>query len=72
MSEDVECIHGMEFGCSICSGKDVRLSEPEEVMKFTYRAKHEGQCPECDLPIVPGQQCVKTTKQRYLHADCLP
>jgi hypothetical protein len=42
MSEDVECIHGMEFGCSICSGKDVKRPEPEET-KLTYRAKYDGQ-----------------------------
>jgi hypothetical protein len=61
MSDDTECVHGMEYGCSICNGKDVRRPEPEEA-KFTYRAKYEGQCPECGLPIAVGQQCVKTTK----------
>jgi hypothetical protein len=73
MSEDIECVHGMEYGCSICSGKDraSKRAEAEEV-EFGYRAKYEGQCPECDLPIVVGQQCVKTTKDRNLHADCLP
>ena len=38
MSDDSECIHGMECGCSICSGKDVRREETEEVA-FAYRAK---------------------------------
>ena len=71
MSEDVECIHGMEFGCSICSGKDVKRPEPEET-KFTYRAKYDGQCPECYLPIAVGQECVKTTRERNLHVECLP
>jgi hypothetical protein len=60
MNEDVECIHGMEYGCSICGSKEVRRAEPEGV-RFSYRAKYEGQCPECDLPIVRGQQCIKTT-----------
>ena len=53
MSEDTECVHGMEYGCSICSGKDVRRPESEGI-EFSYRAKYEGQCPECDLPIVVG------------------
>jgi hypothetical protein len=71
VSEDSECIHGMEYGCSICSGKDVRRRESEGI-EYSYRAKYEGQCPGCDLPIVVGQQCVKTTRGRNLHADCLP
>ena len=64
--DDTECIHGMEFGCSICSGKDSKRLEPEEI-DFSYRAKYDGQCPGCNLPIAPGQQCVKTTKGRNLH-----
>jgi hypothetical protein len=61
----------MEYGCSICNGKDVRRPEPEAVA-FSYRAKYDDQCPECDLPIVVGQQSVKTTKGRNIHAECLP
>ena len=63
----------MEYGCSICSGKDraSKRAEAEEVA-FGYRAKYDGQRPECDLPIVAGQQCVKTTRERNLHAGCLP
>jgi hypothetical protein len=57
MSEDTECVHGMEYGCSICSGKDVRRPESEGI-QFSYRAKYGGQCPACDLPIVVGQQCI--------------
>jgi hypothetical protein len=69
MREASECVHGMEYGCSICSGKDVRRPTVEEV-RFSYRAKYHGHCAECDLPIAIGQQCVKTTKERNLHEDC--
>ena len=31
MSEDSKCIHAMDYSYSICSGKDVRQPEPEEV-----------------------------------------
>ena len=66
MSEDTEWVHGMEYGCSIRSGKDVKRPEAEGI-EYGYRAKYEGQCPECNLPIVMGQQCVKTTRGRNLH-----
>ena len=48
------------------------VGQSPEGVKFSYSAKYEGQCPECDLPIAIGQQCVKTTEDWNLHADCLP
>jgi hypothetical protein len=47
MSEYSECVPAMEYSCSICSGNDVRPTEPEGI--------------DCDSR-VPGKQCVKTTK----------
>src|SRR4051794_23696227 len=40
-----------------------REAEPKGP-EFTNRAKYDGQCPECDLPIAVGQECVKTTRER--------
>ena len=67
MSDETECIHGMEFGCSICSGKD---KPAPETIEFSYWAKYDGHCPSCNLPIVIGQRCSKTSKGRNLHESC--
>ena len=67
-AKDEECKHGMEFGCTICSGKD--KPEPEKA-QYGYWAKYDGQCPGCNLPIAKGQRCVKTTRDRNLHEGCL-
>jgi hypothetical protein len=72
MSDDTECIHGMEYGCSICSGKDRASKVEQEEADFEYQAKYDGQCPECNLPIAPGPSYVKTTRGRNLHVDYIP
>ena len=59
-------IRGMEYGCSICSGKDVQRPQPEGI-QYPFGAKFDGK-PECDLPITVGQHCVKTTRGRTLHS----
>jgi len=67
MSEYSGCVHEMEYGCSIAAART--SARQSRCIRFSYRAKHKGQCLECELPIVVGQQCIETTRDRNLHAD---
>jgi hypothetical protein len=62
-----ECIHGLEFGCTICSGMD-KDDPPEEIIAH-FHAKYEGQCSGCNLPIHLGEHCVKLSSERVVHYD---
>ncbi len=69
MSDDDECKHGLDPAwCAACK-EGPKRNEPERV-DYTFRAKYEGQCPECDLPITLGQAVAKTTRGRVLHGWC--
>lgn len=37
-----------------------------------FEARHGGQCPDCNLPVRPGERVRKWTNQRYYHEDCSP
>jgi histone acetyltransferase (RNA polymerase elongator complex component) len=71
MTEDEECKHGlMPNTCASCK-HGPEINEPERI-DFSFNAKFDSQCPECDLPITEGQRISKTTKDRYLHTGCQP
>jgi hypothetical protein len=43
--EYMECIHGMEYGYSICSGKDVRRPEAAPVEYIAKTERHSESAP---------------------------
>jgi hypothetical protein len=69
VSEDSECIHGMEHGCTICiEGVSPRPGKPTVERIFT--ARHDGECPVCNFAIRPGERIAEMSNGRYHHADC--
>jgi hypothetical protein len=67
MNHDVECIHGLLAGtCSYCKPK--QPSPPEQI--HTFRAKYEGHCNGCNLPIVIGQMVVWSPDRPAKHEGC--
>ena len=68
---DDECVHGMDPSwCSLClhpprnQHAPVKLGPP-------FPASLAGQCPECDLPINPGQ-IICRAGERWVHTGCAP
>lgn len=76
-AEEQECIHGLGpvSACVLCNGraaaeaKTVRVDEAP----VTIVARHAGSCPECDLPIYPGQSVAWFPEHTRptVHAACL-
>lgn len=64
----MECPHGLDTDwCTICK----HGAEKETVtVEFTFQAKYEGHCPECNLPIMLGQMIAKMSNERYIHEGC--
>lgn len=71
MSENTECIHGIEIGCSICNPRPKPPPEPDS---RPFVAKYDSQCPECDLPIYAGRQRIilrpRSWGNQAIHAGC--
>lgn len=67
-----ECIHGLdEAWCATCLHGPARRDQPPTI-EATFRARYEGQCSGCDLPINPGQTIHKLSNDRYVHEGCQP
>lgn len=64
-----ECIHGLEEDwCATCKhGAEVPTS-PADVA--TFRAKYEGDCRECRLPIAVGEVICLRSDDSYVHEGC--
>jgi hypothetical protein len=68
---DDDCIHGLDpRTCSTCLHGVSRPERP--TVEYRFVAKHEGQCPECDLPIHVGDPVAKMSTGAYLHVWCAP
>lgn len=70
------CPHGMgtPAACLDCMDEG-NLPVPKierEQTDYTFSAQYAGHCAGCDLPVSPGEQVAKTTKERYMHARCAP
>lgn len=63
------CIHEMEYGCTICSGKDRPKPEPDEI-EYAFWTKYDGHCNSCNLPVHVGQRAAKTVKGKLIHEGC--
>lgn len=70
------CAHGMPTpaSCVDCMYEgNVPPAPPPEVERInqgSFIAKWDGQCPDCNLPIVHGQWLVRSTHGRYFHEHC--
>ena len=69
------CAHGMPSpaSCVTCIEDGPvappTRSEPVTVVA-TFRARFDGQCPGCNLPIVPGQIAHILSDERRVHQGC--
>jgi hypothetical protein len=71
MSAD-ECPHGLHpTWCSICL-HGISKAQPPATIEATFRAKFDGQCQPCNLPIVVGQVIHKLSTGAYVHDGCQP
>lgn len=69
MSGD-ECKHGLDPAtCSICLHGVSRPAPPPTVLAV-FRARYDGQCGECNLPISPGQWVAHLSNDRNIHKVC--
>ena len=68
--EDDECKHGLDpRWCSLCLQHGPAKPEPVEVVAV-FRARYDGDCPACDLPIRPGEMAAKLSNERTVHKWC--
>lgn len=71
MSEpDDDCIHGLgpKSACVICNG--TIAAKPRREPERTFRARFDGQCAECNLPIYIGQLITWRPGDAPRHNDC--
>jgi hypothetical protein len=65
-----ECIHGLDDDwCAICKHGPDRPAP--EIVEYKFKARYDGQCPACNLPIMVGQSCARTTRGRTVHDRCI-
>lgn len=65
-----DCPHGSDpLTCRVC-----RPAPPTApvTLEYEFKAKFDGQCPGCNLPIVTGQGVGKWSDGRTRHAMCTP
>lgn len=68
MTAMAECIHGLEPAwCSICrtSPHEIRDAEP---IGSGFTAQFDGHCPDCNLPVRPGESIRRWSDDSYRHA----
>ena len=53
MTVSEECELHETIGCSWCNPRPASPAEPDS---RPFVARYDGQCPECNLPIVAGEQ----------------
>jgi len=66
---DAECIHGLdERWCSIC----LRGTTKPEVVTVvaTFRARFDGHCRSCNLPLHAGELATRMSDESYRHEHC--
>lgn len=70
-----KCDHGMPSpkSCVTCMDEDGLGSDPvqPETVEYYFIAKFDGHCGICNLPTMTGTEIAKTTKDRYVHGDCI-
>jgi hypothetical protein len=69
-----ECIHGLGpvAACTICNGREKGEQAAQAEAYRTFAAKYEGQCRECNLPIVVGQIIAWRPDEMPIHERCAP
>ena len=73
MTDRDECIHGLDdpAWCSICRAEPTARPAPVRPMR-TFRARFDGVCSECNLPIIVGHMIVLWSDDTYRHLGCMP
>ena len=75
MSDDDECIHGLGpcSACVICNGRARREKAEAVERPVVMVTRYQAMCPECDLPIYPGQTIAwfREHSQPTVHIECL-
>ncbi len=73
--EDDECIHGLGpvSACVICNGRAAAEAKTAKEEPIIMETRYQAMCPECDLPIYPGQTIAwfKEHSQPTVHVECL-
>lgn len=69
------CRHGMPspascFECMTDDGLGAAPEPPELADSRPFKARKDGDCGACHLPIFVGQDIVHTTRDRYVHDLC--
>lgn len=64
-----ECKHGLPTGsCSSCRHP---YRPPEKAtVEYLLRARYDGHCNGCNLPISVGQPIAKMSDETYRHESC--
>lgn len=67
-----ECPHGMPdpAWCSTCKHGVGPRPRVTVVERPRFRARYDGQCPDCDLPIGVGQWIVQLSTGAFVHEGC--
>ncbi len=69
---DEECIHGLTAAtCALCKHGPSKPSGPPQI-EVTFKAKFEGECPDCRTPIHVGDIVHRYSNERYYHEGCSP
>ncbi len=64
-----ECPHGLDdLWCSLCLKRPSGSSTIE--IEASFKARYEGDCSGCDLPIYVGQVVHRLSTGRYVHEGC--
>jgi len=64
-----DCEHGsLPTTCPVCLGPAPKPPAPERL--FSFSARYDGQCPECNLPITPGQMASRWSDEFVRHMGC--
>lgn len=69
---DTECPHGLDTRwCSVCL-RGVTKPDPSPTVDCTFRARFDGECRTCDLPISAGLMVCRLSNGAYVHLGCQP
>lgn len=72
--EDDECIHGLGpvSACVLCNGRAASEAKVASEAPVAMVTRYQAMCPECDLPIYPGQTIIwfPDHSRPTIHAEC--
>lgn len=64
-----ECRHGLpKASCYSC--KHPLRAPVRPTVEYTFTAKFDGRCGECNLPMRVGEVVARMSDERYVHEGC--